>query len=702
MNKSLKKTLTAAMCCTVIAGGVGAGVFAVTSEEPQEKTEEKTAAVSVGSASADEKNNSDFEKDETVYVLSGADGKVEKIIVSDWIKNEVRKGSFYDSAELTDVENVKGDETYSMNGDNMRVWDTQGNDIYFQGNIEKELPVDISVTYKLDGKNISSEELAGKSGKVTIRFDYTNKLYETVEIDGKREKMNVPFAMMTGMVLDNDIFSNVEVSNGKIFSDGNHTIIAGIAFPGLQTNLNLDPDKMEIPDYVEITADAEGFEMANTVTVATNEIFSNINADTDEMDSIDDLNDALGEMTEAMDQLIDGSSELYDGLCTLLDKSNELISGIDRLEDGASKLTDGIRDLNGGASELANGTAELSDGASSILNGAEELVSGAKTLSGGLEALAENNDTLNAGARQVFESLLNTAEDQLKAAGVSVPKLTVENYAQTLNETIDSLDPDGIAKQAREAARKSVAEKVNAQKNDIAASVEAAIRADSANKQMQPDEIKAMAAAETEKQISLMIEQNMNSPEVQSQITDALKQKNSGAVVISSLKENIDSYNQFYIGFSQYTAGVASVKDGADKLYAGAENLRSGAEEINGGSVQLNNGAADLKNGTEEAYAGMNELYDGIVTLKDGAPALIDGITQLRDGSMQLTDGLKEFNEEGIQKLADAADGDLKGLTTRFKSTVDVSKNFKSFSGISNGMDGQVKFIYRTDAIEIN
>lgn len=615
MNKNLKKTLTTAICCAVITGGVGAGVFAATSEEPQEKT----AAVSVGSASADEKNNSDFEKDETVYVLSGADGKVEKIIVSDWIKNEVRKGSFYDSAELTNVENVKGDETYSMNGDNMRVWDTQGNDIYFQGNIEKALPVDISVTYKLDGKNISSEELAGKSGKVTIRFDYTNKLYETVEIDGKREKMNVPFAMMTGMVLDNDIFSNVEVSNGKIFSDGNHTIIAGIAFPGLQTNLNLDPDKMEIPDYVEITADAEGFEMANTVTVATNEIFSNINADTDEMDSIDDLNDALGEMTKAMDQLIDGSSELYDGLCTLLDKSNELISGIDRLADGASKLTDGMRDLNRGASELANGTAELSDGASSILNGAEELVSGAKTLSGGLETLAENNDTLNAGARQVFESLLNTAEDQLKAAGVSVPKLTVENYAQILNEIIDNLDP-----------------------ND------------------------------------------------------------SNAVVISSLKENIDSYNQFYIGFSQYTAGVASVKDGADQLYAGAENLRSGAEEINGGSVQLNNGAADLKNGTEEAYAGMNELYDGIITLKDGAPALIDGITQLRDGSMQLTDGLKEFNEEGIQKLADAADDDLKGLTTRFKSTVDISKNFKSFSGISDGMDGQVKFIYRTDAIEIN
>lgn len=218
---------------------------------------------------------------------------------------------------------------------------------------------------------------------------------------------------------------------------------------------------------------------------------------------------------------------------------------------------------------------------------------------------------------------------------------------------------------------------------------------------MQSDNIQAMITAKTEEQIPLLIEQNMNSPEVQAQITSALEQAKSGATAISALKEQLDSYHQFYIGLGQYTAGVASAKDGANQLYIGADQLKSGAKQVNDGSNQLKDGANTLKGGAAELYAGMSELYDGILTLKDGVPALIDGVTQLRDGAMLLSDGLKEFSKEGIQKLVDAVDGDMNSLITRFKSTVDVSKNFKSFSGISDDMDGQVKFIYRTDAIEI-
>jgi X-X-X-leu-X-X-gly heptad repeats len=756
MNRNIKKLLAAGLCCAILIVGIGASVLAITSGKDQKKTEEKPVVMAA-------ENDADFVKDETVYVLTGADGSVDKIIVSDWIKNSVGSNSFSDKSELTNVENVKGDQTYTMNGDHMRVWDAQGNDIYYQGNIEKELPVILSVSYKLDGKNISFSELAGKSGKVTIRFDYTNNQYETVEIDGKQEKINVPFAMLTGMILDNDVFSNVEVSNGKLLNDGDHTVIAGIAFPGLQSNLNLDADKLKIPDYVEITADVKNFEMANTVTIATNEIFSNIN--TEELNSIDDLTDSLDEMTDAMDQLIDGSSNLYDGLCTLLDKSDELISGINQLSDGALKLKNGTHDLSDGTAELVNGATELSDGTSSLLDGAKELVNGAKTLAGGLETLTTNNDTLNNGAKQVFESLLSMADEQLAATGLSVPKLTIQNYAQVLNEVIASLDQDHIAKQAQEIARQTVTEMVNAQKDVIRATVAAKVQEEVAaqvteavrtnvesqvlaamgmskeeyeasvkagmvtaeqqaqvtaainaqmaietvqttisatiNAQMQSDNIQAMITAKTEEQIPLLIEQNMNSPEVQAQITSALEQAKSGATAISALKEQLDSYHQFYIGLGQYTAGVASAKDGANQLYIGADQLKSGAKQVNDGSNQLKDGANTLKGGAAELYAGMSELYDGILTLKDGVPALIDGVTQLRDGAMLLSDGLKEFSKEGIQKLVDAVDGDMNSLITRFKSTVDVSKNFKSFSGISDDMDGQVKFIYRTDAIEI-
>lgn len=736
MNKKLIKPLSIALCATLLFSGVGAGAAYAMNTNKEEKDTKKISIMK-------EEETADLAKDETVYVLASADGSVQKIIVSDWIKNAVGSTSVTDKSELTDVENVKGDETYTMNGDTMRVWDTQGNDIYYQGNIEKELPVGLSVSYKLDGKNISPTELAGKSGNVTIRFDYTNKQYEMVDIDGTQEKIYVPFAMLTGMMLDNDVFTNVEVSNGKLLNDGDRTVVAGIAFPGLQSNLNVDKDKLEIPDYVEITADVKNFEMANTVTIATNDIFSNLNKD--ELDLTDDLSSSLDEMTDAMDQLIDGSSELYDGLCTLLNKSSELIEGIDRLAAGAKTLKDGAGELYAGVSELQTGASQLYSG---------------------LNTLASNNSTLNGGARQVFESLLSMTNEQLAAAGLSVPTLTISNYADVLNGVIASLDETAVYEQALakvtaavEEQRPYITEQVTAAtrgevitqvtagvqkqvkaqvteavRNDVEiqviltatgmdkANYEAAVAdgtideatqtaiteqietqmqsadviqlietntagqmatesvqttiAENVEAQMQSDDIRNLIATNTELQVQKAISDNMASDAVQSQLTAA----SEGAQAVISLKASLDSYNSFYIGLQTYTAGVAEAASGAGELKAGTDSLKDGAGKL---------------------YDGASELYDGILTLKDGTPALVDGITQLRDGAMQLSDGLKEFNEKGIQKLVDAVDGDLDGIVTRIKAMVDVSKNYKSFAGISDEMDGQVKFIYRTDAIEI-
>ena len=215
-------------------------------------------------------------KEETVYVLANADGSVQKIIVSDWLKNPAGANSINDISELDGIENVKGDEAYTMNPNNMRVWDAKGNDIYYQGTTQKALPVDVSISYQLDGKPISAEDLAGKSGRVTIRFSYQNNQKETIEIDGKKETVYVPFVMLTGAVLDNDVFSNVQISNGKLLSDGDRSVVMGFAMPGLQESLNLDKRKLEIPDYVELTADVKDFRLDTTLTVASNDIFNHL------------------------------------------------------------------------------------------------------------------------------------------------------------------------------------------------------------------------------------------------------------------------------------------------------------------------------------------------------------------------------------------------------------------------------------------
>lgn len=580
MKKPVFKVFAIILCALLALGGMGGVVYAlgITAEAaapaasiPTDSDVQATAPKALSSYDPDAEKNV---KDETVYVLASADGTVEKIIVSDWVKNALGSNSIDDVSQLTGIENVKGSETFTLGGDNSCVWDARGNDIYYQGEIDKELPVSIAVSYTLDGQPMTPDELVGKSGKVTIRFDYTNNQYEMVSVNGKQEKIYVPFAMLTGVLLDNEVFSNISVSNGKIVNDGDRTIVAGLALPGLQDSLGLDRDTLDLPEYVEITADAEDFSLETTVTLATNGLFNDAANEAGEFDGLDDLDGKLDELTDAMAQLIDGSSQLYDGLCTLLDSSKELVSGIDRLAAGAAQLKQGADGLSAGASQLQAGAAALSQG---------------------LDALAQNNGTLNGGAAQVFQTLLSTANAQLAAAGVQAPELTVENYAQVL---------DGV----------------------IAAAGE--------------------------------------SPAAQQ---------------VATLKASLDSYNGFYQGLQSYTAGVAQSAAGAG---------------------ELNTGIGSVKDGADSLSVGAGQLYDGILTMQNSAPALIDGVTQLRDGAMELNDGLKEFDEQGVQKLVDAFDGDLGGLMDRVDAVKAVSERYSSFSGINPDMDGQVKFVWRTEAVE--
>ena len=688
MDKLAEKAVALGVCLSVCFGVAGICYAKTRNEEPllepevsepvQEdvKTPSKTADVNI--------------KDETVYVLANSDGTVKKVIVSDWIKNAKADNEIIDDTKLTDIKNVKGNETYSINGDHMKVWDAEGNDIYYQGSTTKALPVDVSVSYKLDGKTMSAKEIAGKSGRVTIRFDYKNNQYEMVDIGGKKEKIYVPFAMLTGIELDDDKFSNVEVTNGKVVNDGTRTVVAGLAFPGLQDNLAISKDKLEIPDYVEITANVKDFSLGMTVTIATNDLFNELDAD---KLNEDEVKDSMNSLTDAMDKLLDGSSKLYGGLDTLLSKSKELVDGIDKLAEGAKDLRDGAASLDDGAGKIKSGISELSNG---------------------LNTLSSKSDDLTGGAKQVFNSLLDTATKQIQAAGISIPKLTISNYSQVLNKVIDSLDETNVYNQALdsvskavEANRDKITEKVTetvedqvktkvtqATKEKVASGVEAGIRTQvtagvieaslgmskeeydaAVEDQMKSDAVKKTISDNVEIQIKKAIADNMASDAVQNK----LKEASEGSKQIISVKTSLDSFNAFYLGVIAYTDGVDSAAKGASKLSSGATELKAGTEKLKSGSAQL---------------------YDGALKIKDGVPALVDGVSKLKDGSMKLSDGLDKLNKEGISKIVDLVDGDIGNTLDRLKATVDVSKKYKSFSGISDDMDGEVKLIYRTEEIK--
>lgn len=659
MNIRKKQIAALGLALAVAGSAAGVGIYAANRPAAPQTAEEAPRVMEAGP-----ETEKALRRDETVYVIANTDGSVRQIIVSDWIQNGLAAAQVEERSELSQVEAVKGSATYTLGQDNARVWDAQGQDLYYQGSIEKALPVDMTVTYQMDGQTVTPGQIAGKSGHVTIRFDYENRQYEMVEIDGTEEKIYVPFAMLTGLLLDSDRFTNVTVSNGKLFCDGSHTAVVGVAFPGLQEDLAMEKDRLDIPDYVEIEADVKDFSLATAVTVASSGLFDQLDDETLEKLELGELTDGIGRMTDAMDQLMDGSSQLYDGLCALLDSSQQLIDGVDRLCQGLNELT-------------------------------------------------AHNSQLNGGAKQVFESLIAAANSQLQTSGLTVPELTVGNYSQVLEDLLQQLD--GASAYAESEARKKIEAAVAAQQEQVSAAVEqaveqqvaaqveqaveqqvwqqvlsaaglteeaydagtaagaipqkqqeqlqAALKAQMASEtvkglisqtkvaKMESEELRALIEQKTKQTMAELVEENLQSEEVQSQIRSAAEQASAGAQSIRSLKEQLDSYQSFYQGLLAYTAGVAQARDGAAQL-------------------------------------------------QSSLPALTDGVTRLRDGSMELSDGLRQFREEGIQKLADALGGDLGQLSSRLKAIREVAQNYRSFSGDAEDMPSQVRFIYRMEAIE--
>ncbi len=563
-----KKVIAAAVSAAVILSS--AGIVCAASGTKDETAAENAVPAAVESEKTDRK----VQKDETVYAFIDADGSVKKTIVSDWLKNTYGENELSDCSELDGIENVKGSESFSGSGE--MTWSADGKDIYYSGTADKALPVDIEITYFLDGNEISPSELCGKSGRVAIRWKFKSDEYETRTVKGEEKKIYVPFAAVTGMLLDNDVFTNVETENCRLINDGDRSVVVGIAFAGLSENLELDSDELKIPDGFEISADVESFSLSNTFTVVTNEPFNNI--EIDGFDELGGLTDAAVQLNDAMERLISGSGELADGLKTL--------------KDGSAALAEG-------AGALGDGSARLAAGASSLYTGAAEVSVGAEALCGGLEQLDENSAALNAGAKQIFDMLINSANEQLKESGLPVQAITAENYAETLDGVIAQLGNG----EATAAARES----------------------------------------------------------------------------LTALKARLDSYNGFYSGLTAYTQGVASANEGAKQLSAGAKTLYEGAKTLSDGAM---------------------ELDGGIKSLNESVPALTDGASRLYEGAKELNEGIIKLNDEGISKLIDAIDGDIEGLIERLELTSEVSSGYRTFSGLSDESDGQVRFVYRTEAIE--
>lgn len=350
------------------------------------------------------------EKEQTVYVNADENGNSQDVIVSNWLKNQGKEQELTDKTNLTDIQNVKGDETFEQKSDGTIVWNTDGGDIYYQGKTQEELPVSVKLTYYLDGKEISAKDLAGKSGKLKIRIDYENKSKEVKEIQGKQEEICTPFMMMTAMILPAETFSNVEITNGQIISDGNNDIAVGVGFPGLAESLKLqDVEELkdvDFPDYAELTADVKDFSLAMTATVATTGLLDDL--DLADVNSTEDLKKQMETLADSSQALVKGSSELQSGIATLDSSADTFVSGLTQVDDGTAALKNGIDTMNSKKGELLDGVTKLTDGMKALQNGSAGLqdgvaayTDGASRLGVGIAQTAEGAAALNQGIQEL-------------------------------------------------------------------------------------------------------------------------------------------------------------------------------------------------------------------------------------------------------------------------------------------------------------
>ena len=354
-------------------------------------------AVQTYAAETSDASAESVDKEETVYVITDGDGEIDEIIVNDKLNNKEGAASIEDKTDLTDIENLKGDEEFTEGSDQTITWDAGGNAISYQGNSNKDLPVNVKLSFTLDGEPISASQLAGKSGKVTIRFDYENKETRKVSVDGKEYEVYVPFTLISGAILDSEKFSNVSVENGRSVTEGDKIIVFGYAVPGLRESLNGDEGilkdvDIDLPEYVEISADVENFELDMTMTAVTNDLLNDLSTkdidDSEMEEDIHELEDATDKLVDGTGDLADGMKSAYDGSKTISENMNKLAGGTTTLAQALGLYTNGVGQLYKKVPALTNGVSVLDTGASKLAKGAASLKDGTDTYVKGVNSLA--------------------------------------------------------------------------------------------------------------------------------------------------------------------------------------------------------------------------------------------------------------------------------------------------------------------------
>lgn len=566
---------------------------------------------------------SSFSKSETVYAVMNGDGSIKSTTVSEHLYSASGLANVTDKTTLTDIQNTESDAEFTQNGEEL-VWNTNDTDVYYKGNTDKALPIDVKVTYALDGQEAALEDIIGKSGHLTVTVNLKNNETGTVNVNGKDRTIVTPLITAVGVILGGDA-SNVTAEHGMIESAAKSSVAAFVTLPGVKDSLSgLLPDEVDsIEDYLQDTvtveADVEDFTCPQVMVACATSTAALGTSNVFDLSSINDLTDGINQLNDAMSQLMDGASQLVDG-----------------------------------TSQLAGGVLALLDGANTLNNGAAALDDGLGQLTNGLDTLSANNAALNAGAQQVADGVLASANKTLKEGGLIDEDMTWSNYEAVIDNILTMND------KTLAAGRRKIVRTIWEQAPNF--------------KDSQLDLALYLSATKTNHDLeaALKLMQNFDA----SMLTGALEM-----VTNADAKNTAKAELKYQVENSQDMADVRALKTSLSQIQffvSSVNQYTAGVQTAADGAHSAKDGSAQLAAGTKTLYDGVNTLNTGAGQLNDGAGQLNDGLNQFNEeGISKLTGALDQDQLHGLKTVLDEMTDRLNDYTSFAGAPDDAESSVK-------------------------
>ena len=566
---------------------------------------------------------SSFSKSETVYAVMNGDGSIKSTTVSEHLYSASGLANVTDKTTLTDIQNTESDAEFTQNGEEL-VWNTNDTNVYYKGNTDKALPIDVKVTYALDGQEAALEDIIGKSGHLTVTVNLKNNETGTVNVNGKDRTIVTPLITAVGVILGGDA-SNMTAEHGMIESAAKSSVAAFVTLPGVKDSLSgLLPDEVDsIEDYLQDTvtveADVEDFTCPQVMVACATSTAALGTSNVFDLSSINDLTDGINQLNDAMSQLMDGASQLVDG-----------------------------------TSQLAGGVLALLDGANTLNNGAAALDDGLGRLTNGLDTLSANNAALNAGAQQVADGVLASANKTLKEGGLIDEDMTWSNYEAVIDNILTMND------KTLAAGRKKMVRTIWEQAPSF--------------KDSQLDLALYLSATKTNHDLeaALKLMQNFDA----SMLTGALEM-----VTNADAKNTAKAELKYQVENSQDMADVRALKTSLSQIQffvSSVNQYTAGVQTAADGAHSAKDGSAQLAAGTKTLYDGVNTLNTGAGQLNDGAGQLNDGLNQFNEeGISKLTGALDQDQLHGLKTVLDEMTDRLNDYTSFAGAPDDAESSVK-------------------------